>query len=401
MVQNRQLAAVATLAAIGAANGFFATPVINRSSAGTRVVAVRMAAINDPSANIRRAGEDLKQAGKDAVHKAENKVDQVAAKAGTDQRVAGGVEAREVIREAPIVRERIHEQITEVDKTRIEEERVRTEVVQCVQPIKDERRVKEDVKRVDHGLEVRETGKSGLDESALAELERRRQEVASGAGTTREAETTKISERPDVVKKSQTRVIEQVVPVIERDVYVPHRVENYKEVKEIIHEKPVLKETVVEPAITCAEFEAKYGKKVETVDAQQVSSGQQRPGDLRSSASSATNSSVSTKGSAPSANTASSTGSSSKAVHASSSSASSSASDAKRSAEKAASDKLQAAKSKLEGGADHSDDSYSMSSSNMAREAAEDDGSSGGSGLGAALKAPLKAAKNLVDKIID
>jgi hypothetical protein len=152
MVQNRQLAAVATLAAIGVANGFFATPVLSRS-AGTRVVAVRMAATNDPSANIRRAGEDLKKAGKDAVHKAENKVDQVAAKAGSDQRVdsAGSVESREVIREAPIVRERIHEQITEVDKTRIEEERVRTEVVQRVQPIKDERRVKEDVKRVDHG----------------------------------------------------------------------------------------------------------------------------------------------------------------------------------------------------------------------------------------------------------
>jgi hypothetical protein len=174
-------------------------------------------------------------------------------------------------------------------------------------------------------------------------------------------------------------------------------VENYKEVREIIHEKPVLKETVVEPAITRAEFEAKYGKKVETVDAQQVSGGQQHTGDLRSSTSSATNSSVSTKGSAPTANTASS--SSSKAVH-----ASSSASDAKRSAEKAASDKLQVAKSKLtEGSADHSDDSYSMSSSNMAREAAEGDSSSssGGSGLGAALKNPLKAAKNLVDKIID
>jgi hypothetical protein len=151
MVQNRQLAAVATLAAIGAANAFFANPVFIKSSAGTRVAAVRMAATNDPSANIRRAGEDLKQAGKDVVSKVENKTDQVAA--GADQRVgaAGKVESREVIREAPIVRERIHEHTTEVDKTRIEEERIKTEVVQRVQPIKDERRVKEDVKRVDHG----------------------------------------------------------------------------------------------------------------------------------------------------------------------------------------------------------------------------------------------------------
>jgi hypothetical protein len=72
-------------------------------------------------------------------------------------------------------------------------------------------------------LEVNEHGKSGLDQSALTELERRRQEVASSAGTTREADTTKISERPDVIKSVKTNVIEQVVPVIERDVYEPHR----------------------------------------------------------------------------------------------------------------------------------------------------------------------------------
>jgi hypothetical protein len=162
-------------------------------------------------------------------------------------------------------------------------------------------------------------------------------------------------------------------------------------VKEIYHEKPVLKETVVEPAITRAEFEAKYGKKVEAVDAQQAS-GQQRTGvDLRSSVSSATNSSISTK-SAPG------TSSSSKDVH------SSSGSKKLHDAEQQAKDKLHAAKNKLSEGADHSDDSYSMSSSNMAREATEGDGSSssgGGRGLGAALKNPLKAAKNLVDKIID
>jgi hypothetical protein len=72
-------------------------------------------------------------------------------------------------------------------------------------------------------LEVNETGRAGLDKNARDELERRRQEVAATAGTTREAETTKISERPDVVKKSKTNVVEQVVPVIERDVYIPHR----------------------------------------------------------------------------------------------------------------------------------------------------------------------------------
>jgi hypothetical protein len=72
-------------------------------------------------------------------------------------------------------------------------------------------------------LEVNEHGRAGLDKNARDELERRRQEVASTAGTTREADTTKISERPDVVKKDKLNVVEQVVPVIERDVYIPHR----------------------------------------------------------------------------------------------------------------------------------------------------------------------------------
>jgi hypothetical protein len=95
-------------------------------------------------------------------------------------------------------------------------------------------------------LEVRETGKSGLDESALAELERRRQEVASGAGTTREAETTKISERPDVVKKTKTNVIEQVVPVIERDIYEPHRGESLHPFRSM--QMPILLSVIMPPS---------------------------------------------------------------------------------------------------------------------------------------------------------
>jgi hypothetical protein len=141
---NRQIT-LATLAAIGAANGFFVNPML---AGNMGAVQLRTTTRSTTTTTVMMAAEDSKS---DAVRRAELEADKIAAKAGVNQRVDGGVEAREVIREAPILKERIFEKTTEVDKTRIEEERIRTEVQQRVQPIKDERREAEDVKRVDHG----------------------------------------------------------------------------------------------------------------------------------------------------------------------------------------------------------------------------------------------------------
>ena len=77
----------------------------------------------------------------------------------------------------------------------------------------------------DHSTEVRETGRAGLDASAEAELKRRRDEIAVDAGTTREKQTKQTSLRPDVDKKEFVNTVEQVVPVIERDIYVPTKSE--------------------------------------------------------------------------------------------------------------------------------------------------------------------------------
>lgn len=108
-----------------------------------------------------------------------------------------------------------------------------------------------------HRREVREHGQAGLDQDTKAELERRKQEVAAKLQTERDHETKKVSERPDVIRNEQVKVVEQVIPVLEKDIYVPHRVEEEKYIKEIYNEKPVVKETIVEPTITRAEFEEK------------------------------------------------------------------------------------------------------------------------------------------------
>jgi hypothetical protein len=144
---NRQLT-LATLAAIGAANGFFVNPLLAGNMGGA--VRLQTTTRSTTTTTVMMAAEDSRS---EAMRRAELEAEKLAAKAGVNQRVgaSGTVESREVIREAQILKERIHEHTTEVDKTRIEEERIRTEVVQKVQPIKDERREKEDTKRVDHG----------------------------------------------------------------------------------------------------------------------------------------------------------------------------------------------------------------------------------------------------------
>lgn len=378
MVQTGSLLTVAVV--LGTANGFFLNPVQPAISQLRTTRGTRLSMSYDPSNNLKRASEE----GAAALKKADlnaNTEDQtkISAKSARVEAPNGVVAEKQVIREAPIVKERIHEKTTEVDKTRILEEKVRTEVVQRVQPIKEEQRQQEDVRRVDHGVEVREHGKSGLDQGALDELEKRRQEVVSKAGTTRDATTERISERPDVVQKERLQVVEQVVPVVERDVYVPHRVEHEKQVKEVYHEKPVVKQTVVEPAITKAEFEQKYGRKVDTVAADQK---------LSSEAHSSVDRATTTHSSTTNARAA----------------APQRAADSKVEHRDSAKAKVHATSEHKHSSSDgsHSDDSYSMSSSNMAREAAEGDAtSSSGGGLGAAIKKPFKAVADLVEKIVE
>ena len=70
---------------------------------------------------------------------------------------------------------------------------------------------------------MREHGQAALDQGTKAELERRKQEVAAKLQTERDHATKKVSERPDVINSEQLKVVEQVIPVLEKDVYVPHR----------------------------------------------------------------------------------------------------------------------------------------------------------------------------------
>lgn len=162
------------------------------------------------------------------------------------------------LEEAPVVKERIHESYEHQDKTQVEEIREQTEVRTVVQPVLDEQHRSQDTQRVDEGVEIHEHGQRGLDANTEAQLRARREEIARTGGTERTEEHTNISERPDVNVHDRKNVVEQIQPVVERDVYIPHQVEHHKKEIEIHHEAPIMGGTRVAPAVTVDEFNRQH-----------------------------------------------------------------------------------------------------------------------------------------------
>jgi hypothetical protein len=117
---------------------------------------------------------------------------------------------RSVQTAAPVVAERIHDQYENIDKTRVEELHDRTEVTQTVQPVYDERTEATQRSRKDHGLEVHEHGKAGLDSRTEAELAAKREQISRDHRSFHDETTTERSLRPDVDVQSRTTTVEEV-----------------------------------------------------------------------------------------------------------------------------------------------------------------------------------------------
>jgi hypothetical protein len=126
------------------------------------------------------------------------------------QIAAGEFASRETRVEAPIVKQHVHDTYEHVDKTQVEEVHELTQVVQIVQPIKEEVRLKSDQKVVNDGTEVHEHGVSGLDSATEAELALRRQKVVEAAKTEHYESHEEVSARPAVAVKELVHIIEEV-----------------------------------------------------------------------------------------------------------------------------------------------------------------------------------------------
>lgn len=157
---------------------------------------------------------------------------------------------------APVVQERVHDLYTHVDKTQVDEIRSHLDVVQTVQPIvaKETQKATHEVK--DGGLHVMEHGTAGLTEEVEAELRRKREKIAADHASTQDETRTETSDRPEVRVSHRLTRLEQVVPVVERDVYRPHEIEHFRREVHIFHEAPKLVKTEVAKAITLEEWES-------------------------------------------------------------------------------------------------------------------------------------------------
>jgi hypothetical protein len=170
---------------------------------------------------------------------------------GYNTRSSGRNDAYE---EAPVVKEREHDLYEHHDNTQREEIHDQTRVNTTIQPIKDQQERDLEHTRVDHGTEVHEHGRAGLDENAEAELRRRRDEVARQGGKEHDESYREVNERPDVHERTEQHTVEQVQPVIEKDVYQPHRVDHHKKEVDIHHEPTQVGSTQVAPTVTVDEY---------------------------------------------------------------------------------------------------------------------------------------------------
>jgi hypothetical protein len=93
-------------------------------------------------------------------------------------------------------------------RCRVEEIHDRTQVVQTVQPIHDEKTVGTDKQVVDHGTEVKEFGTAGIDAATRNMLDAKRADIAKGATSTHDESTTSVSARAPVNVVERTNVFE-------------------------------------------------------------------------------------------------------------------------------------------------------------------------------------------------
>jgi hypothetical protein len=153
-----------------------------------------------------------------------------------------------------VTKERVHDRTEHVDKTKRDEIREQDQVNTVIQPIADEQDRGTCHQRVDEGTEVREHGRGGLDDNAEAELRRRREEVARQGGTEYDESHSHRDERPDVNVEKRTNTVEQVQPVVEKDIYQGHRIEHDKKEVDIHHEPTMVGGTQVAPTVTVDEY---------------------------------------------------------------------------------------------------------------------------------------------------
>jgi hypothetical protein len=176
---------------------------------------------------------------------------------GEGERVRTGDDTYDRKTNAPVVKETVRDEYQHNVQPVVQKEHDRTEIKPVVQPLKDNQVHDTQVHTKQRQDQFREVGQ---DEKLAAETEEKlrldRERIAAQGGRQHEKDTHTFTENaPQVSHTERKHVIEEVQPVVERDVLRPHVVEEQQNV--FIHHKeaPVLHETKVNPTMTVAEFE--------------------------------------------------------------------------------------------------------------------------------------------------
>jgi hypothetical protein len=159
--------------------------------------------------------------------------------------------------DAPVVKETVRDEYQHNVRQNVQVEHDRTEYIKTVQPLKEHQVNRTDVTTKQRADQYREVdADSGATRDAADKLRQHREKIASQGGSTHvEGKHRYVEQAPQVSHTDRRHVIEEVQPVIEREVVRPHVVEEKQNI--FVHKKeaPVLHETRVLPAMSKEEFD--------------------------------------------------------------------------------------------------------------------------------------------------
>jgi hypothetical protein len=179
----------------------------------------------------------------------------------------GGTESYNRLHHAPVVKETVRDEYQHNVQPVIQEEHDRTDIIKTVQPLKDSQVDDTQVHNKQRTDQFREVG---MDARLAAETEEKlrlhRREVEQQGGRVHLGDTHEFTENaPQVSHTERRHVVEEVQPVVERDVLRPHVVEEKQNIFVHHKEAPELKEVRVAPVMSVQEWERTQASKGERI----------------------------------------------------------------------------------------------------------------------------------------
>jgi hypothetical protein len=176
---------------------------------------------------------------------------------GVGEQVRTGDHTYDRHHNAPVVKENVRDEYKHNLQKNVQEEHDKTDVIHTVQPLKDNQVHDTQVHQKEHADQFKEVGQDkGAARETEEKLRAHRDEVAAQGGTEHAEDKHRFQENaPQVAHTERRHVVEEVQPVIEKDVLRPHQVNETQNVFVHHKEAPEFKETRVAPTMNVQDWE--------------------------------------------------------------------------------------------------------------------------------------------------